>query len=95
MGRGLLPPSHHKLGHLVTGEVQREVLAGSLDGEGVLVATDAAALIGEALVTAAVAMLLGAAEGVAVRRVLAELRPLQAVLLVQAHVIQGLAVPVG
>lgn len=60
-----------------------------------LLAEHAGALVGEALVAAAVAQLLGAAERVAVGGVLAELRPLQAVLLVEPDVVQRLAVPVG
>ena len=89
------PPSHHELGDLFAGQVQGEVLVGSLDGERVLLAEHAGTLVGEALVAAAVAQLLGAAEGVAVGRVLAELRPLQAVLLVEPDVIERLAVAVG
>lgn len=58
-------------------------------------AQHAGALVGQALVPAAVAQLLGAAEGVAVGGVLAELRPLQAVLLVEPDVVQRLAVAVG
>lgn len=64
-----------------------------------LLAEHASALIGEALIAAAaavaVAQLLGAAERVAVSGVLAELRPLQAVLLVEPDVVQRLAVSVG
>lgn len=89
------PPSHHELGDLVAGQVQGEVLVGSLDGKRVLLAEHAGALIGEALIDAAVAQLLGAAERVAVGGVLAELRPLQAVLLVEPDVVKRLAVPVG
>lgn len=91
----MFPPSHHKLRDLVAGQVQGEVFVGSLDGERVLLAAHACALIGEALVAAAVAELLGAAERVAVGGVLAELRPLQAVLLVEPHVVERLAVSVG
>ena len=60
-----------------------------------LLAAHAGALVGEALVAAAVAQLLGAAERVAVGGVLAELRPLQTVLLVEPDVIERLAVSVG
>lgn len=60
-----------------------------------LLGQHAGTLLSEALVAAAVTQLLGAAEGVAVRGVLAELRPLQAVLLIEADVVEGLAVPVG
>lgn len=61
-----------------------------------LLSQHAGALLREALIAAAaVTQLLGAAEGVAVRGVLAELRPLQAVLLIEADVVEGLAVPVG
>lgn len=60
-----------------------------------LLAEHSGALLSQALVAAAVAQLLGAAEGVAVRGVLAELRPLQAVLLIEADVVEGLAVAVG
>lgn len=95
-GRCSPPPSHHKLGHLFARQVQGEVLICSFDGKRVLLRQHAGALLCEALVAAAaVAQLLGAAEGVAVRGVLAELRPLQAVLLIEADVVQGLAVPVG
>lgn len=80
--------SHHKLGDLLAGQIQGEVFVGSLDGERVLLSAHARALIRQALVAAAVAELLGAAEGVAVGGVLAELRPLQAVLLVEADVVQ-------
>lgn len=65
------PPSHHKLRDLLAGQVQREVLVGSLDGKRVLLTEHACALIGEALIPAAVAQLLGAAEGVTVGGVLA------------------------
>lgn len=89
------PPSHHKLGHLFARQVQGEVLICSFDWKWVLLCQHAGALPGEALIAAAVTQLLGAAEGVAVCGVLAELRPLQAVLLIEADVVQGLAVPVG
>lgn len=59
-----------------------------------LLAEHSGALLSQALVAAAVTQLLGTAEGVAVRGVLAELRPLQAVLLIEADVVQGLAVAV-
>lgn len=88
-------PSHHKLGHLVIGQVQREVLVGSFDGEWVLVTKHTGALLAHTLVPAAVAQLLGAAERVAVSRVLAKLRPLQTVLLVEPDVVQRLAVTVS
>lgn len=52
-------------------------------------------LLSQALVAAAVAQLLGTAEGVAVGGVLAELRPLQAVLLIETDVVQGLTVAVS
>lgn len=87
--------SHHKLGDLLAGQIQGEVFVGSLDGEWVLLSAHAGALIRQTLVAAAVAELLGAAEGVAVGGVLAELRPLQAVLLVEADVVQRLTVAVG
>lgn len=90
-----LPPSHHKLRHLFAGQVQGEVLICPFDGKRVLLAEHSGALLSQALVAAAVTQLLGTAEGVAVRRVLAELRPLQAVLLIEADVVQGLAVAVG
>lgn len=90
-----LPPSHHKLGHLFARQVQGEVLVCSFDGERVLLCEHAGALVGEALIAAAVTQLLGAAKGVTVRGVLAELCPLQAVLLIEADVVKGLAVPVG
>lgn len=66
-------PSHHKLWDLVAGKLQGEVLAGPLDGKAVkLVTADPGALLGKvALVTTAVAQLLGTAEGVAVGGVLA------------------------
>lgn len=89
------PPSHHKLGDLFAGQVQGKVLVGSLDGKRVLLVQHAGALIGETLIAAAVAQLLGAAKRVAVGGVLAELRPLQAVLLVEPDVVKRLAVPVG
>ena len=89
------PPSHHELRDLVACQVQGEVLVCSLDGEGVLLAEHAGALVGQALVAAAVAQLLGTAERVAVGGVLAELRPLQEVLLVEPDVVERLAVPVG
>lgn len=89
------PPSHHKLRDLFTGQVQGEVLVGSFDGKWVLLAEHASALIGEVLIDAAVAQLLGTAERVTVCSVLAELRPLQAVLLVEPDVVKRLAVPVG
>lgn len=60
-----------------------------------LLAGHAGALIGEGLVAAAVAQLLGAAERITVCGVLAELRPLQAVLLIEPDVVERLAVPVG
>lgn len=60
-----------------------------------LLAQHAGALVGEALVAAAVAQLLGAAKRVTVCRVLTELRPLQAVLLIEPDVVEGLAVPVS
>lgn len=93
--RSSLPPSHHELGHLFARQVQGEVLICSFDRKWVLLAEHPGALVSEALVAAAVAQLLGAAEGVTVRGVLAELRPLQAVLLIEADVVEGLAVPVG
>lgn len=83
-------PSHDKLGNLIAGQVQREVLVGSLDGKRVLLAKHAGTLIGQALIAAAaaaVAQLLSATECVAVGGVLAELRPLQAVLLIEADVV--------
>lgn len=89
------PLSHHELGHLVAGQVQGKVLVGPFDGERVLLAQHAGALVGEALVAPAVAQLLGTAKRVTVRRVLTELRPLQAVLLIEPDVVEGLAVPVG
>lgn len=87
-----VPPSHHKLGDLVGGQVQREVLVGSLDWEWVLLAEHACALIGQALIAAAadaatVPQLLSTTKCVAVGGVLAELRPLQAVFLIEADVI--------
>lgn len=60
-----------------------------------LLVEHAGALIGEALIAAAVTQLLGAAERVTVCGVLAELRPLQAVLLVEPNIVKRLAVPVG
>lgn len=62
-----------------------------------LLSQHSGALLSQALVAAAaaVAQLLGAAEGVAVGGVLAELRPLQAVLLIETDVVQGLTVAVG
>lgn len=60
-----------------------------------LLTAHAGALVGEALVAAAVAELLGAAERVAVGGVLAQLRPLQTVLLVEPDVVERLAVSVG
>ena len=89
------PPSHHKLRDLFAGQVQGKVLVGSLDGKRVLLGEHASALIGEALISAAVAQLLGTAKRIAVGGVLAELRPLQAVLLVEPDVVKWLAVPVG
>lgn len=56
---------------------------------------NAGPLLGLAVVAAAVAQLLSAAERVAVGGVLAELRPLLAVLVVQPDVVQRLAVAVG
>lgn len=53
------------------------------------------ALVAAAAAAAAVTQLLGAAEGVTVRSVLAELGPLQAVLLIEADVVEGLAVAVS
>lgn len=88
-------PSHYELGDLVAGQVQGEVFVGSFDGKRVLLARHAGALIGEGLVSAAIAQLLGAAERVTVCSVLAELRPLQAVLLIEPDVVKRLAVPVG
>lgn len=83
--------SHDKLGNLFAGQVQREVLVGSLDGKWVLLAKHASTLIGKALIAAAsaaaVTQLLSATECVAVGGVLAELRPLQAVLLIEADVV--------
>lgn len=90
-----LPPSHHELRHLFARQVQGEVLICSFDWKRVLLGEHSGALLSQALVAAAVAQLLGAAEGVAVRGVLAELRPLQAVLLIEADVVEGLAVAVG
>lgn len=59
-----------------------------------LLAQDAGTLLSQALAAAAVTQLLRTAKGVTVGGVLAELRPLQAVLLVEADVVQGLAVAV-
>lgn len=90
-----VPPSHHELGHLLARQIQGEVLICSFDGKRVLLSQHPGALLSQALVAAAVAQLLGTAEGVAVGGVLAEFRPLQAVLLVETDVVQGLTVAVG
>lgn len=94
MERISLPPSHHELRHLFARQVQGEVLICSFDGKRVLLAEHSGALLSQALVAAAVTQLLGTAEGVTVGGVLAELGPLQAVLLIEADVVQGLAVAV-
>lgn len=60
-----------------------------------LLAEGAGALLRQARLPAAVAQLLSAAERVAVGGVLAELRPLLAVLLVEPDVVERLAVAVG
>lgn len=90
-----MPPSHHELRHLLARQVQGEVFICSFDGKRVLLSQHSCALLSQALVAAAVAQLLGTAEGVAVGGVLAELRPLQAVLLIETDVVQGLTVAVG
>lgn len=75
------------------GEIQREVFAGSFDGEGLL---DVHALLGQAAVAVEPFLLqpVAAAEGVALGRILAEVGQLQEVLLVEPNVIQAQAVPV-
>lgn len=75
------------------GQVQREVFAGSFDGEALL---DVEALLGQAAVAveAVLGQAVGAAEGVALRRVLAQVGQLQEVLLVEPDVVQAQAVPV-
>jgi len=85
--------SDDELGDFVVGEIQGEVFAGSFDGEGLL---DVDALLGQAAIAVEPFLLqpVGAAEGVALGRVLAEVGQLQEVLLVEPNVIQAQAVPV-
>lgn len=97
-GRSCPPPppprrSDDELGDFVVGEIQREVFAGSFDGEGLL---DVDALLGQAAVAVEPFLLqpVGAAKGVALGRILAEVGQLQEVLLVEPNVIQAQAVPV-
>lgn len=82
----ILPTSHHKLRHLLCGQVQGEVLVGSFDGKRVLVITDTSPLFRNSLVT--IAKLLHTTKCVTVGGVLTWLHPLWGIPLVQTDIIQ-------
>lgn len=96
----MLSALHHELwfcfsGHVVCGQIfsvqiQREILAGSLDGKRVLVIPDPGALIRKSLVPTADRFpeVWLAAERIAMRGVLAKLRPLLTVPLEQTNVVK-------
>lgn len=85
---------HNKLRNVIVSEVQREVLAGSFDGQSVL---DVHALLSQAAaaVEALLAQAVAAPKRVALRGVLAQAGDAQEVLLVESDVIQAQAVPVS